>query len=56
MVWEPIKEDEAPGVDEVIELAVRLEDRLRAGEKVGTLRLFVPYHFGVSHQSASVAS
>lgn len=34
MVWEPLPEDEAPGVDEVVELAMRLEDRLRAGEKV----------------------
>ncbi len=37
MVWEPLKEDEAPGVDEVVELAVRLEERLRAGEKVSAL-------------------
>lgn len=34
VAWEPFPEDEAPGVDEVIELAERLEDRLRAGEKV----------------------
>lgn len=39
VVWEPLEEDEAPGVDEVVELAVRLEDRLRAGEKVSALCL-----------------
>lgn len=34
VAWEPFPEDEAPGVAEVVELVVRLEDRLRAGEKV----------------------
>lgn len=34
VTWEPLPEDEAPGVDEVVELAMRLEGRLRAGEKV----------------------
>ena len=36
VVWEPLSEDEAPGVESVIDLAERLEDRLRAGEKVHT--------------------
>lgn len=34
VVWEPLPEDEAPSVDAVVEVAIRLEDRLRAGEKV----------------------
>lgn len=34
VAWEPLPEDEAPGVDRVIQLAERLEGRLRAGEKV----------------------
>lgn len=38
VAWEPLLEDEAPTVEEVIELAVRLEDRLRNGEKVKTKR------------------
>lgn len=34
MAWEPLPQDEAPSVEAVVELAVRLEDRLRKGEKV----------------------
>ncbi|CAB1121025.1 unnamed protein product [Ectocarpus sp. CCAP 1310/34] len=34
VAWEPLPEDEAPSVEAVVELAVRLEDRLRKGEKV----------------------
>ncbi|CAN0258434.1 unnamed protein product, partial [Scytosiphon promiscuus] len=34
VTWEPLTEDEAPSVDAVVETAVRLEDRLRAGEKL----------------------
>lgn len=31
---DPLPEDEAPNVNDVVELVTRLEDRLRAGEKV----------------------
>ncbi|CAM9250159.1 unnamed protein product [Ectocarpus sp. 4 AP-2014] len=34
VAWEPLPEDEAPSVEAVVELAVRLEDRLRKGEKL----------------------
>lgn len=34
IVWDPLLEDKASDVNDVVELAVRLEDRLRAGEKV----------------------
>ncbi|CAM9402642.1 unnamed protein product [Hapterophycus canaliculatus] len=34
IAWEPLPEDEAPSVDAVVEVASRLEDRLRAGEKL----------------------
>ncbi|CAN0312353.1 unnamed protein product [Ectocarpus sp. 6 AP-2014] len=34
VAWEPLPEDEAPSVESVVELAVRLEDRLRKGEKL----------------------
>ncbi|CAM9942762.1 unnamed protein product, partial [Pylaiella littoralis] len=34
VAWEPLPEDEAPGVDGVVELALRLENRLRTGEKL----------------------
>lgn len=34
VVWDPLPDDDAPHVDDVVKLVVRLEDRLRAGEKV----------------------
>lgn len=34
VVWESLPEDDAPHVDDVVNLVVRLEDRLRAGQKV----------------------
>lgn len=36
VAWDPFPEDEALGVGDVVKFAVRLEDRLRAGEKVNT--------------------
>lgn len=34
VVWDVLPEDETPQVARVVELVARLEDRLRAGEKV----------------------
>lgn len=53
VVWEPLQEDEAPGVDEVVELAVRLESRLRAGEKVSTLLLVFSWRIASSSSTSS---